>query len=52
MENYEVKSYKLIDGKEQLQEWGSGFSYNHAKSYFQSLYDSNEYSTVRMTKTK
>lgn len=52
MDNYTIKAYKFVNGKEDLQSWASGFSYKHAKYYFQSLYDSNEYSKVHMYKVE
>ena len=51
MDNYSVKAYKFIDGKEELQVWAAGFSHKHAKNYFECLYKSDEYSSIRMART-
>lgn len=46
--SWAVKAYKMIDGKELLDEWASGFSHNQADQYFKSLRDTNEFSKIEM----
>ena len=51
MDVWTIKAYKMVDGKQSLDMWASGLSHRHADSYFKSLRNSNEYSTVEMKKS-
>lgn len=52
MDNWSVTAYKMINGKESLVEWASGFSNTHAKTYFKRLRDTNEFSKIHMHKVE
>jgi len=45
-----VKAFFFNNGKYELQEFASGMSYNHARSYYWSLYDTNKFAMLKMTR--
>lgn len=45
-----VKAYKMNSKREfELWEWGSGFSYEQARSYYWSLHSLKEFGKITMT---
>lgn len=52
MNNWTIKAYQMVDGKNTLVEWASGFSHKHAKAYFKCLRDTNEFSMLEMKKVE
>ncbi len=49
-DSWTIKAYQHKKGKRELIEWGTGFGTRHAREYFQLLYDTNEYSEIRMSR--
>ena len=49
--SWTIKAYQHKNGTRELVEWGTGFGTRHAREYFQRLYDTNEYSEIRMTRS-
>jgi hypothetical protein len=47
-DSWTIKAYQHKNGKRELVEWGTGFGTRHAREYYQRLYDTNEYSELRM----
>jgi|TARA_B110000977_G_scaffold74285_1_gene100481 hypothetical protein len=52
MTSYSVKAYKMVNGREELHEWATGFSHFQGKKFFQNLYDTNEFSKLVMKKVE
>ena len=49
-DSWTIKAYQHKNGKRELVEWGTGFGTRHAREYYQRLYDTDEYSELRMTR--
>ena len=49
-DSWSIKAYQHKNGKRELVEWGTGFGTRHAREYYQRLYDTDEYSELRMTR--
>ena len=49
-DSWTIKAYKHKNGKREMVEWASGFGHRQAREYYQRLYDTNEYSEIRMIK--
>lgn len=47
-DSWTIKAYHWKDGKREMVEWASGFSYKQAHEHFQRLYDANEYAEITM----
>lgn len=47
---WKVEAFLFKNGSYELQEFGSGFKYKQACSYYQSLYNSNEYAMLKMSR--
>jgi hypothetical protein len=50
-DSWTVKAYTFNDGNYEMVEWASGFAYKQADTYFKSLYDSNAFAKLEMTKS-
>ena len=50
-DSWTIKAYQHKNGKRQLIEWATGFGTRQAREYFQRMYDTNEYSELRMTRS-
>ena len=50
--SWTIKAYQHKNGKRQLIEWATGFGTRQAREYFQMMYDTNEYSEIRMSRAK
>lgn len=48
--SWTIKAYQHKNGKRELVERATGFGYKHAREYYQRLYDTDEYSELRMTR--
>jgi hypothetical protein len=51
-DSWTIKAYQHKNGKRTLIEWATGFGTRQAREYFQMMYDTNEYSEIRMSKAK
>ena len=49
-DSWKIKAYQHKNGKRELVEWGTGFGTRNAREYYQRLYDTDEYSELRMTR--
>ena len=49
-DSWTIKAYQYKEGKRELVEWGTGFGTRQAREHYQRLYDTNEYSELRMTR--
>jgi hypothetical protein len=47
---WSVKAFFFRDGKYELQEFATGMAYDQARSYYWSLYDSNKFAMLKMTR--
>lgn len=52
MDIWSVTAYKIVNGKESLVQWASGFSHFHAQKYFKQLRNTNEFSKLHMHKVE
>ena len=47
---WKVEAFTFKDGEYELREFGTGFKYDQARSYYWSLYDSNKFAKLQMTR--
>ena len=49
-DSWTIKAYQHKNGTRELVEWATGFGHRQARDYYQRLYDSNDFSELRMTR--
>ena len=47
---WKVEAFLFKNGQFELQEYGSGFKYDQARSYYWALYDSDKFAMLKMSR--